>query len=692
MKSRLPYGLGLIALAILVTLVVWQGSFTFGDYGPSGPTQTFVYWGVSSLVFILTVTLAFMLFRTALKLYIERRSGREGSRIRTKLVLAALGLSFLPVFFLVVWSVYVLNRNLDKWFSRPAEEANLSLVDLAASMDRESKARAQAQAELLASLDAVKRSAMQRTAAPDSGQRPLRRYCADRTIESASIEYKDGTRAQLCGSGGIQPGSAMASVRVGDNRLVVVTTRPLDLVQKQKEIEGHVSAYDHLALDRKSARNFYLKLLFLLTLFILFVATWMALFMARQISVPISALLDAAGEVRRGNLGYRLRVKAIDELATLVRAFNDMTEALEASRRELESRRRFTEAILESIPTGVISLSPDGRILRVNSALRQIFPEDSAARAAKLEDLFSRDDTAEIKYMMKRARRTGVASNQMEINTGRGTLHLAVTVSALEAKVTSGFVLVLEDTSELLRAQKAAAWQEVARRIAHEVKNPLTPITLSAQRISRHLERARVPAETLAIFRECTNSIVQEADSLKRLLDEFSQFARFPESKPVPSDLNQVVENALSVFAGRLDGIDVQKELAADLPPVQIDPEQFKRVVTNLVDNSAEAMQDSAVRRLYVATHAIGTDAVELIVADTGCGISQEEKEKLFLPYFSTKGRGTGLGLAIVSRVLSDHGAHIRVEDNTPVGARFIVELQALAPSENGQKPPEVSA
>jgi PAS domain S-box-containing protein len=396
--------------------------------------------------------------------------------------------------------------------------------------------------------------------------------------------------------------------------------------------------------------------------------------------------------VRKGNLGYRLQVRAADELATLVRGFNEMTEALETGQRELESRRRFTEAILESIPTGVISLAPDGRILRVNSALKQIFPEERVALAERLEDLFSREDTAEIKYMMKRARRTGIASNQMELSTGRGNLHLSVTVSALEAKITSGFVLVLEDTSELLRAQKAAAWQEVARRIAHEVKNPLTPITLSAQRVSRQLERAQIPAETARIVGECTTTIVQEAESLKRLLDEFSQFARFPAAQPAPSDLNDVVESALNVFAGRLEGIHVHKELAPGLPPVNIDRDQFRRVVTNLVDNSAEAMQDSPVKRLLVATHAMAPDAVELVVADTGRGVSQEEKEKLFLPTFSTKGRGTGLGLAIVSRILTDHNAHIRVEDNHPAGARFIIEIPALAASETEANPAEVRA
>jgi len=277
----------------------------------------------------------------------------------------------------------------------------------------------------------------------------------------------------------------------------------------------------------------------------------------------------------------------------------------------------------------------------------------------------------------------------MELKRGQQTLHLAVTVSALETKVTSGFVLVLEDTSELLRAQKSAAWHEVARRIAHEIKNPLTPIALSAERILRQLDRASTLDEASPKLRDAASTIVQEVESLKTLVDEFSQFARFPTAQPAPADLNEVVENGLSIFAGRLDGIQVEKQLAPNLPLVNVDREQFKRVVVNLVDNAAEAMQEALVKRLYIATQAAGADTVELVIADTGCGLSPEEKEKLFLPYFSTKGRGTGLGLAIVNHILTEHNAQIRVEDNRPSGARFVVEIPALAPREAEGKPAE---
>jgi len=686
---KLLYALGVVLLAILVTLVVWQTSFRLGDFGPSGPTQTLLFWAVSTLIFLLMVILGFMLVRTGVNLYIERQSNREGSRIRSKLVIGALALSILPVFFLVLFSYTVLNRNLLTWFSKPGEGIKSDLVEVAGAMDRTVQEKAQAQANWFAALPETYEAIENGT--PDKDF--FTRRCQENSIDRLVLQHPDGSSVPLC----LGPTDldtmfiAKAPILAGGRLMGLVslaTRMPIDLVEKRRDIEAQVHEYDQLLNFRRYIRTLYTSLLVLISLFILFVATWIALKLARQISGPISALLGAAGEIRKGNLGYRVQTTAIDELATLVRAFNEMTRELEANSRELESRRRFTEAILESIPTGVISLSSDGAIQRVNRALKAIFPEDAIQRATRLEDLFSREDTAEIKYLMKRARRTGLAGSQLEFQSQRQMLHLAVTVSALDDTVRPGFVLVLEDTSELLRAQKSAAWHEVARRIAHELKNPLTPIALCAERIGRQLDRNVNTAEAQRILRECSATISMEVESVKTLVDEFSQFSRFPSAQPVPCDLNEVVRNALAVFAGRLEGIEVRVETAETLPIVNLDPDQFKRVVVNLVDNAAEAMQDSLVRSLVVTTQAISPDTVELAIADTGCGVSPEDKEKLFLPYFSTKGRGTGLGLAIVNRILSDHGAHIRIEDNRPVGARFVVEIPAIS-QETEPKPYE---
>jgi PAS domain S-box-containing protein len=694
-RKRILYVGGVVLLAILVALVIWQGSFNFGKYGPADPQQTFIFWAISSLIFVLMITLGFMLVRTIVKLYIDRRSGREGSRIQTKLVLGAIALSITPALFLVLFSYEVLNRNLDKWFSGPADDSNRIFLQVSGTLENELRDEAELQAALLAAQPETRLLLEQGVKTPGF----LQRFAKEQDLAAAAIIPIAGdTPLDSIGPFPILPSRnkqtviAQHAIEI-DGALkgtVELAARvPIDITEKRREIDKSVAAFTELARFKRNMRTFYLLFMAMITLFVLFVATWIALFLSKQISIPITALLHAAGEVSKGNLKHRVRVRAIDELASLVRGFNEMTQELEANSRELDARRRFTEAILESIPTGVISIGADGSIRRVNRALSRMFPEAQVATATRLEDLFSREDTAEIKYLMKRARRTGLASRQLEMQTERQTMHLAVTVSALEEKLTSGFVIVLEDTSELLRAQKAAAWHEVARRVAHEIKNPLTPMALSAERISRQLDRLRIPPENSRILHECAGTISRSVESVKTLVDEFSQFARFPAAQPVRNDLNEVVESALAVFHGRLDGIDIRVQLAADLPPVNIDKEQFQRVVVNLVDNAAEAMQDAPLKRLFIATQTGAAETVELVVSDTGCGVSADEKEKLFLPYFSTKGRGTGLGLAIVNHILADHGAQIRVEDNQPAGARFTIEIPALLDPENGEPAPK---
>jgi PAS domain S-box-containing protein len=680
MRKRYGLLLGVALLAILTTLMVWQMSFTFGQYGPANIEQTFVFWALSTLIFLLAVTLGFMLFRTGVKLYLERQRNREGSRIQSKLVAGALALSLLPVVFLVAFSYVILNRNIEKWFMVPVEGMKFELEKTAGAFDQEVDGRAQALANWIATLPELRQGAAN-----------FAEVCREHRIAELFLHTPDGQAKPLCASTatGLNARRARASLEALGT-VEVVLEPSVDLVAEQLQINEFSRQYARVSGEKRSVRTIYLLFILLIALFILFVATWIALVLARQISGPIAALLRAASEVRKGNLSHRVDVPATDEMASLVRAFNEMTQGLEASSRELERRRQFTEAILESIPSGVVSLAADGRIQRVNRAMTALFGAEELQRAAHVADLLTPEHTAELRYLMKRARRTGVAASQIELVRGGRVLHLAVTVSALPGAdaLAPAYVVVVEDTSELLRAQKAAAWHEVARRIAHELKNPLTPIALSAERIARQLDRGAGTPEAERVLRQCSAIIAREVQSVKALVDEFSQFARFPTAQPVPMNLNDAVANGLEVFAGRLEGINLTVDLAPDLPPVNVDPEQIKRVVVNLVDNAAEAMRESMVRRLLVATRADG-DMVALLVADTGPGVSAEDKEKLFLPYFSTKERGTGLGLAIVSHIVAEHGGRIRVEDNWPTGARFYVEIPAFADAtvETGVKP-----
>src|SRR6202161_3358207 len=439
-------------------------------------------------------------------------------------------------------------------------------------------------------------------------------------------------------------------------------------------------------------------LLLLLTMMVLFITTWLALFLSKLVTRPLAALAEATQAISRGRLDYRIDVSAADEIGDLVRSFNRMAEELETSRRqneassrdasvanaELDQRRRQMETVLESIPTGVLSLDAARCVTHANHALLRMFhPEGYAEgehmlRGARLADVFAAEILQDLEPLLRRADRMGMTTSQMEMPAQRASLNVAITVATLRHQgEKSGYVIVFEDLSDLLKAQKQAAWREVARRVAHEIKNPLTPIALSAERIRRHLERA-TPADpaSLEVVRSCAETIASAAETVRRLVDEFATLARFPASKPQPADINEVIENALSMFNGRLDGISLHKSLTPDLPRVLADAESIKRAVANLVDNAADALQDSLVREIEISTALVASrDAVEISVADTGHGVTHELKENLFLPYFSTKRRGTGLGLAIVSRIIEDHHGSIRVEENQPVGARFVVEL-----------------
>ncbi|MGA8074287.1 MAG: ATP-binding protein, partial [Candidatus Acidiferrales bacterium] len=506
-----------------------------------------------------------------------------------------------------------------------------------------------------------------------------------RALPSNVEVWQTDADAFITGSAPVSGGNLYVGRKLGPGFLASIAT-----------IESQTRDYEQQRRQIRIYKNQILLALLLITVLLLSSTTWVALFLAKQVTVPIQAMAEATQEVAHGNFDHRVSVQAQDELGTLVTSFNEMTAQLGEGRRQIneftrnlqqafeerDRRRKLMEAILENIPTGVLSLDAEGGISRVNSAVVAIFGEH-AREARTLSDLFGDEASRPVQALMRRSLRMGVASREIEIAASGRLVRAAVTVSSLGTRRSNpGFVVVIDDLSELLRAQKAAAWQEVAQRIAHEIKNPLTPIMLSAQRLKRFLERAEpaVPKTELgSLVAECAGLIEREAHTLESLVHEFSQFARFPSARLAPSDINQIVKGALALFQGRLDGIQVSTNLAAQLPAVRVDEELLRRVLANLIDNAAEAMEDSKLRRLSVVTRLREEgDAVEIEVSDTGHGISPEDKERLFLPHFSTKDRGTGLGLAIASRIVSEHNGSLRVEDNEPVGSRFIIRFPAV--------------
>ncbi len=401
--------------------------------------------------------------------------------------------------------------------------------------------------------------------------------------------------------------------------------------------------------------------------------------------------------IAAGKYDYRVALVTTGEMADLVQSFNHMAADLETSRRlaesssaqltaanlAIEERRRELETIVETIPGGVVTLDGSGCVLQANRAFAALMGrnDDDELRGKKLDELLPPEHVDDLAAVIRRGQRMGAASTEIELHARGRIMHLAITSARLDlGHGHTGTVLVVEDTTELLRAQRQVAWKEVAQRVAHEIKNPLTPIALSAERIGRHLDRGQ--PDSPAIIRKCSEVILTCVGTLRTLVDQFSALAQFPAPQPRPCDLNQVVEEALALFAGRLDDITVHRNLEPGLPLVLADPEAIRRALANLIDNAAEAMQGSLLRVLDISS-TLSEDgaAVELAIADTGHGITDEIRERLFLPFHSTKQRGTGLGLAIAAKIVQEHGGSIRAESNAPKGARFLVRLPLLEPA-----------
>jgi two-component system, NtrC family, nitrogen regulation sensor histidine kinase NtrY len=720
-RRRTP-AIVLLAIGIFVLFVVtlWQTSFNVDFLRPNNNEQILVFAALSALVVLLLIALLFVLFRTLLKLYLERRGGVLGSKFRTRMVWGALMLSFAPVIFLFLFAYGLMNRSIDKWFSTPVEEVRQDTAEMVSLISDYTAQNAKAEAISMAAAPDVQKSfatgnfsgvvnEFKRREATLQGGFAV--ALVDGHAEASfdapdswpvlkgniSSNKKDRSQPAQLNWKGLH--YVLESAPMGPHGAIVVAMPlPEQFSNRVKEIEASQQRYIALAQERKVVRRTYLGMLFLLTVLVLFASTWFALFLSKLVTRPVAALAEATQEISRGNLDYRVHVAAADELGELVHSFNKMAEELESSRRQIEAstgeladaniqlerRRQHMETILESIPTGVVSTDANHRITRANRAMLRMFrpkedhPGANPLVGYEIRDLFPPEVVEDIEKLLRRADRLGITTSPMEISFSRTKLSVAVTAALLQHENERlGYVLVFEDLSDLLRAEKQAAWREVARRVAHEIKNPLTPIALSAERIRRHLERGAAPDPvSLSVIRGCSETISGAVETVRSLVDEFSTLARFPAANPKPANINSIVEHTLTMFNGRLDHINVQRLLDPALPWVMADAEALKRAFANILDNAAEAMQDALVREIAISTSLLPSrDAVEVVIADTGPGVNQELKEKLFLPYFSTKKRGTGLGLAIVSRIIEDHRGSIRVEENSPVGTRFIVEL-----------------
>jgi hypothetical protein len=701
---------------------------------PETAGETLIFTGLTVLVFLLLLLLLVLLLRNILKVYAGQGSSGLGVRLHSRMVLGAVLIALAPAVFMFFFSYGLMNRSLDRWFSPNISELHDDSTRVVLELAQYVTANARVEAESIAAsgapdtdLPALEKELASRRITLAGGfavvygkdQRLLASFQAPPESSPASLiswpaEAEQGQAISLHGPltisllsaaersdkpvmsvAGQEYALGMAATPSG-KFVVVALPMPQGLSQSAMRIRSGSASYWKLFHKRKQIRNIFFLILLVITVLAFFVSVWIARFLSMQITRPVEALAVAMAEIATGKYDHRVALAATGEMGELVRAFNRMAADLDASRQlaetssaqltaanlAIEERRRELETIIETIPSGVVTLDGAGAVLQSNRAFAALLGRrvDLGLGGEKIESLFPADCAEDLAGVIRRGHRMGAAFTEVEVPVGGRILHLAITSARFElTQGQTGTVLVVEDTTELLRAQRQLAWKEVAQRVAHEIKNPLTPIALSAERISKHLDRGQ--PDSPAIIRKCSEVILGCVGTLRTLVAQFSALAEFPAPQPRACDINQVTEEALALFADRLYGITVQRELERDLPPVLADPEAIRRALANLIDNAADAMQGSLLRVLGLRTSLCEDGAsVEVEVSDTGHGLTDEIRERLFLPFYSTKQRGTGLGLSIAAKIVQEHGGSLRAESNSPKGARFLMRLPLMEP------------
>ncbi len=702
----MPWVIGTLMVASLALLIVLQSTNLWKTFTIESSGDLLVLYALSSLNFIAFVVFAFVFLRSIIKLIRERRTFELGARIKTRLLIYFVAVSILPIIAMAVFSYLFMNRALEKWFTQIPQNVIVEARDMERSAVEEHTATLDASARMLAStLNDQKISNHVLLSVANSGKlahieilspenktlavaekeiTPEFRFELDRVVESIRAGKTD--EAAYTDRKGFDAAIAPMS---GGRRLVII---PDPIYEKNvgQIVDTSLAELDRLGQQQLTIRRIGLLTLGVLTFLLIFAATWIAFYVARGLTAPIKALAEGADQIAAGNLGHRVDVLAEDELGLLVAAFNQMSARLESNSDELRERRRYIETVLETLPTGVISFDPEGRVTTINTAASRML--GAATDKLSLEGLSAASDGLHgLQRLVARAERVGHAGDQVVIKSlnGNGSAEdrtVAVTASALPGE--NGVVLVLEDLSELITAQRSSAWQEVARRMAHEIKNPLTPIQLSAERIAKRFKHTGHVDKEFGkriddkgplgdVVHESTATILREVSSLKSMVDEFSRFARLPDVELVPGDVRSVADEAVRSFEGRFKDMDLDLVTINELPSVMLDVEQLKRVFVNLIENASEAFTPGQEDKRIgiVLRHDPARDIVIAEVSDNGKGIPPSDLQKLFQPYFSTKGRGTGLGLAIVNRIIAEHHGKIHVSTNQQQGAKFTVEL-----------------
>jgi two-component system nitrogen regulation sensor histidine kinase NtrY len=718
----------IIILAVLLSIVVLtllQASITASER-QLPTTKNILIYGLINFNITLLLLLIFLVVRNVVKLLFERRRGILGAKLRTRLVVAFVGLSIVPTVLLFWVAAEFITANIESWFSSQVEYSLEKSLEVAQVYYKNSSdnatyyakqiSRAITQNKLLneSNLEELEKFIKQKQEEYNLGvvevfsstleelvkamnpRVPVKEFIGSESeLVQKGLDGKELTKIQPAGRGdlirGVVPIYSTWKKNDVVGTLVVNYYVPQSLVSKMMTITSAFEEYKQQELLKKPIKTANLMILGIVTLLIIFSATWFGFYLSKGLTGPIQKLAGGINRVAQGDLDFTIESVADDEMGSLVNSFNKMTGDLKASKiqierttndlketnLELEHRRRYIEIILKNVAAGVISIDDRGRLTTVNKSaenLLKIKTEESLNKT--YDEVFSSEYMEVIRELIKEIITSGRGTfeQQIKLSFPDNVIELLVSGSILKDEIEKylGLVLVFEDLTHIQKAQRAAAWREVARRIAHEIKNPLTPIQLSAQRLRKRYKNRF--ASDGKVFDECTKVIINQTEEIKNLVNEFAKFARMPASNPLPNDLNKVVRESVSLFKESQKNISFKLTERNKIPVFDLDKDQMQRAIVNILDNAVDAIEDKGNINIETTYDKI-LQTARVEIADTGCGIPQEEKSKLFEPYFSTKKSGTGLGLSIVSTIISDHNGYIRVRDNYPKGTRFIIEL-----------------
>lgn len=677
-------------------------------------------YGLININVILIILLIFLIIRNVVKLIFERRHGVIGSKLRTKLVAAFVSLSLIPTVLLFLVSINFLSYSIDSWFSMRIGDALNKTIEVAQMYYQQTTDQAKFYARQISEditrnrLYQIEREVYLRALMEQrqkSFKFSLMEVYFDNTKQKLIVKDKDAPDLQPVplsakaledvflgndismvnpsGVGDLVSGAvpiySYVSPRDVIGVVVVSIYIPKTLIDKVDVISKTSEQYKQLIILKNPLKFSYIITLFLVTLLIIFAATWFGLFLAKGITVPIQDLAEATLKIAQGDLDHQINVVADDEIGVLVDSFNQMTKDLKKSNQRLEqvnldieSRRKYMETVLRNVSAGVVSVDREGIITTINRAAEKMLDiETGNILSKRYEEVLDPEHLAIVDELLQELRESkeGFIEKQLELKVKDRALIFLITTTLISDDDGNdmGMVIVFEDMTQLQRAERAAAWREVARRMAHEIKNPLTPVQLSAQRLQKKFGDKL--GEDSDVFHECTKTIINQVDVLKNLVDAFSRYARMPVTNPAINDLNDVITDSVTLFQ------DAHKEIAfdfskgVDIPKLSLDPEQMKRVMINLLDNAVAAV-DKQDGHIEIKTSYDGSrHRARVEVADNGCGIPPAYKGRMFEPYFSTKRSGSGLGLAIVNSIIDDHHGQLSVRDNSPRGTIVAFEL-----------------